>query len=409
MTVISEHFLVVGTYTRPAPYLEASNGEGLYVMSFDDRTGQATLVSTTSGIENPSYLCVSPDGRMVHAIWEVVDWESGLISSYLLDASGNLSHAGIQSSQGALACYIALDSQARAAVVANYITGTVAMLPVAVTGNLKEATTVDQHQGSGPNTERQEGPHAHCIVVDPTDTWALSADLGTDTIHTYALDFESYSMESVSELRLPAGSGPRHLVFHPSLPLVFVILELRSEILSLRFDERNGATVLIGGASTLPSDFKGESHCADIHVHPSGRYVYGSNRGHDSIAVFSINPDSGRLEPSQIHSTGGRTPRSFVISPNGKWLLVANQDSDSIVSFPINSDGTLRVAVAAVDVPTPVCLKFVGEARLEGTGRPPFRTSELAPKPEAGQPKAGQWWRRANLEQGDLLDLAGGG
>ena len=357
---MTESHLIVGTYTRPAPHLEAARGHGLYVMRFDDQSGEANVLSTTRSIENPSYFCVSPDGTMVHTIWELIEWESGLVTSYVLDASGRLAEGGVQSSEGGLACYIAMDSQARAAVVANYSTGTVAMLPSAATGILKEATTIHKHVGSGPNQERQEGPHPHCIVVDPTDAWALCADLGTDTIYTYALDFDSASMELVSELRLPAGSGPRHLVFHPALPLAFVILELTSEIHSLRINRQTGEVASIDRVSTLPIGYEGESFAADIQVHPTGRHVYGSNRGHDSVAVFDVDLDNGRLEPTQICSTHGRTPRNFAISPNGEWLLAANQDSDSIVSFRINSDGRLAPASSTAGIPTPACVKFVG-------------------------------------------------
>lgn len=352
--------LYVGTYTRPAPYIAAANGKGLYVLDFDEAAGTVSIAQEVPGIENPSYLCISPDGRFLHAVWEVVEWPEGLVSSYAIDAAtGELSYLGVQGSRGTVTCYTMMDSRSRAALIANYWSGTVAMFPARADGALAEASSVDQHAGSGPDPARQEGPHAHCIVISADDRFAFSADLGTDSIYGYHLDYETMAMVRTSEVKLPAGAGPRHFVFSPSGRNAYAICELDSSIATLGYDAASGALNYIDSVPLLPAGFEGESHCADIQIHPSGRFVYGSNRGHDSITMFSVHADSGRLELIGHRSSEGATPRNFAISPDGRYLLVANQDSDNIVTMPIDPDtGRLGETVAVADVPTPVCLEF---------------------------------------------------
>jgi 6-phosphogluconolactonase len=352
--------LYVGTYTRPAPYLATTNGKGLYVLDYDEASGATTVVSEVEGIENPSFLCLSPDGRNLHAIWEVLEWPEGLVSSYAVDpASGELSYLGVQGSRGTVTCYAMMDSQARAAVIANYWSGTVALFPARADGSLAEAAAVDQHEGTGPNEARQEGPHAHCIVISADDRFAFSADLGTDAIYGYRLDYEAMTMERIGEAKLPAGAGPRHFVFAPSNDYAYAICELDSSIAAFSYDAASGALTYLESVPLLPDDFDGESHCADIQVHPSGRFVYGSNRGHDSITMFAVDADSGRLSLIGHRSTEGATPRNFAISPDGRFLLAANQDSDTIVTMPIEPEtGQLGPTASITEVPTPVCLKF---------------------------------------------------
>ncbi|MFV2064834.1 MAG: lactonase family protein [Chloroflexota bacterium] len=352
--------LYVGTYTRSAPYLAETNGKGLYVCDFDEASGHLTVQQEVAGIENASYLCLSPDGRSLHAIWEVFEWPEGLVSSYAVGAdSGELSYLGVQGSRGTVTCYVTMDSQSRAAFVANYWSGSVAMFPARADGSLAEASSVDQHEGMGPNAARQEGPHAHCIVVSSDDRFAFSADLGADVIIGYEVDYEGMSLAPRSRLEMPAGSGPRHLIFAPSGRNAYVVCELDSTIAALGYDAGTGELGYIDSYPMLPADFGGESHCADIRIHPSGRFVYGSNRGHDSIAMFAVDADSGRLELIGHRSTEGATPRNFAITPDGRFLLVANQDSDNIVTMPIDADsGELGETVSVADVPTPVCLVF---------------------------------------------------
>lgn len=352
--------LYVGTYTRPAPYLAATNGKGLYVYDYDAASGSITPRQEVPGIENPSYLCISPDGRNLHAVSEVVEWPEGLVSSFAIDAaSGELSYLGVQGSKGTVSCYAMMDSRARAAFIANYWSGTVAMFPVTASGALAEASHVIQHVGNGHDKARQEGPHAHAIVVSPDDAFAFSADLGADRIFGYRIDYEQLRLVAHQDLVMPAGSGPRHFVFAPDVAHAYVINELDSSISALSYDALTGTLELIDLYALLPASFEGESHCADIHIHPSGQFVYGSNRGHDSITMFAVDAPSGRLELIGHRSTEGKTPRNFAISPDGRYLLVANQDSDSVITLPIDPDsGVLGETAAMAEVPTPVCLKF---------------------------------------------------
>ena len=352
--------LYVGTYTRPAAYLAETNGNGLYVLDFDAESGGLTMRQEMTGIENPSYLAISPDGRNLHAAWEIYDWPEGLISSYSIDpSSGELTYLGVQGSRGSMACYLMMDSQSRVAFVANYWSGSVAMFPSRDDGALREAISVDQHEGGGPNAARQEGPHAHCIVVTADDRHAFSADLGTDTIYGYRIDYEARELVPTSSVSVKAGAGPRHMVFSPDEKHAFVICELDSTILALAWDAASAVLTPGPSYSMLPPGFEGESHCADIQVHPSGRFVYGSNRGHDSIAMFSIDAATGHLTSLGHRDSEGATPRNFAISPDGRFMLVANQDSDSVVTIEIDQDsGLLGETVSVAEVPTPVCLKF---------------------------------------------------
>lgn len=357
---MTQRSLYIGTYTRPAPYLERAEGGGIHVASYDDDTGAVSLQQVVDGIENPSYMALAPDGRTLHAIWEVLDWQSGLVSTFHRNPDdGQLTYANVQSTVGALPCYVSLPASGSFALIANYLSGSVTVFPRREDGTLAEASQVLQHSGTGPDPDRQEGPHAHCIVLDPAARYAFSADLGADAVFGYAVTEDGSGLREHVRLPMPAGSGPRHLVFHPDAMAAYAINELASTITTLRYDAANGMLEVSGSMPTLPEDFSGDSHCADVQVHPTGRFVYGSNRGHDSIAIFGVDPTSGGLEPLGFRSTEGRTPRNFAIDPAGRFLLVANQDSDSIVSLPIDPDsGALGETASVTEVPNPNCLKF---------------------------------------------------
>ena len=347
--------IYVGTYTRPAPYLASTNGEGLYSGSFDTETGEISGLMCTEGIENCSFLTVSPDGTAVHAIWEVVEWPVGLVSSYAVEGGG-LRFLGLQSSKGALACYVTVTPGNDAAFVANYLSGSVARFPVGASGALGEAMSLDQHVGTGPDFERQEGPHAHCIVLDPAGEFVHSADLGTDSIIGYRAS--DPSLTPMTRVELPPGTGPRHLVFHPTRPIAFVVGEMSSTITALTYDPETGQLSTIGTHPLLPESVEVVSHAADVHVHPIAGVVYCSNRGHGSISVFAINAD-GDVRLIASRSTEGATPRNFAVSPDGRYLLAANQDSDNIVVIAIDpSTGALGDTVGSFAVPTPACVRL---------------------------------------------------
>jgi len=248
-------------------------------------------------------------------------------------------------------------------LIANYAGGSVALLPIQPNGSLGPAAQVVQHTGKGPNAERQEAPHAHCIVPDPSNRFALAADLGADRVFVYGLDVGSKSLRPIKERDavMQRGAGPRHIAFHPSLPLVFVANELDSTVATLRFDKARGALSPKATVSTVPADWTGTNYPADIHVAANGRTLYVSNRGHNSIAVFSVAESTGALALDQVVSTDGDWPRNFSLHPSGRWLLVANQRSDSVVVFGRDRDSgrlTPTRPPQRIAIPSPVCLRF---------------------------------------------------
>ncbi|MEM8857922.1 MAG: lactonase family protein [Chloroflexota bacterium] len=351
----------VGTYTRMEGHLITANGKGIYVYEFDLSTGELSYQSEIHGVVNPSFLTIGPHGKTLFATSEIGQAEPGGLSSYAIDQkTGDLAHLNTVDSGGSSACYVTVDQTGRYALIANYSSGNVGIFPIRPDGSLAEASDFQQHTGSGPNPNRQEGPHAHCIVIDPTSRYAFAADLGTDQIIGYLIDFDGGKLVPHSQIKLAAGSGPRHLVFHPNGQMAFVIQELSSEITALAYDPELGRFEIIETVSTLPADFVSESHCADIHVSSDGRFLYGSNRGHDSIVIYAIDQTSGHLGLLGHQSTLGEVPRNFVIDPTGTYLLAANQNSDTVVTFRINREsGLLSPTGYIAQAPTPVCLKML--------------------------------------------------
>lgn len=361
--------LYVGTYTPTTLKISGTGSDdtppntpdGIWVLAFDPATGSLTPRSSIGGVVNPSFLCVRPQGDRLYSVEEV---DKGRLVSFIVDPTdGSLTASSVERSEGSDPCYVTTDSQGRAVLVANYSSGTVALLPATGSGDVGAATTRQQHVGTGPNVERQEGPHAHCIVVDPTDSFAFSADLGADTIIGYKLDLTRGLLAQHSSVSLPAGAGPRHLVFHPTSNLAFVVNELNHTITSLDFDPDAGTLTPTSTVPTLPNNVSESvvrnGLVADVHVHPSGRFVYVSNRGHDSIAMYSCDSSTGKLTALGHRSTEGLVPRNFTIAPDGRFLLVANQDSGTIVVLELDTEtGLLGQALSVVDVPRPVCLQF---------------------------------------------------
>jgi 6-phosphogluconolactonase len=244
---------------------------------------------------------------------------------------------------------------------ANYTGGSVAVLPVRPDGTLGMAIDVKQHEGSGIK-EQQKGPHAHCIILDRLERHAIAADLGIDKVMVYAFDRATGKLTPARQpwAELKAGAGPRHLTLHPSGRYLYVISELDSTMTAFRYNEFNGALVPIETVSTLPSDFSGTSYCADVHVSRSGKFLYGSNRGHDSIVVFEIDSRTGKLKLVEHVSTEGKWPRNFTLDPTGQFLLVANQRTDNVVTFSIDATtGRLKPTGGVEEIPAPVCLKFL--------------------------------------------------
>ena len=345
----------VGTYT-------GKGSEGIYVYRLDPSTGALTSVSKTAGLENPSFLAIDPKGRCIYAVRESGRQGGAVVALSRNSTTGELTILNEQPSGGQGPCYVTVDREGRFLLVANYGSGHVAMLPIADDGRLQPATSVVQHEGSSVNPNRQKGPHAHCVVLDAANRYALAADLGIDKVMVYRPDFEHGKLlpNDPPFVRSEPGSGPRHIAFHPTGKYVYVIEELSSTIAAFTYDADAGTLKPFQKIGTLPEGFQGTSTCADIHVHPSGRFLYGSNRGHNSIAIFAVDDKTGGLRLLGHEPTQGKTPRNFAIDPSGTFLLVANQDSDTIVTFRINQDlGALMPTGQVCRVSMPVCLKMV--------------------------------------------------
>jgi 6-phosphogluconolactonase len=357
---MTEDMLVyVGTRT-------AAESEGIYVYSLDGETGALKPVTEFTGIDNPTYLTLHPQGDYLYAVNEVSDFEereAGGVTTFALDPeTGKLDMLNQQSSEGPGPCYISVDETGRFALVANYSGGSVSILPIEEDGTLAPASDFVQHTGSSVNPRRQTGPYAHSIQPDPTNRYAFAADLGLDKLLIYKLDLDAGKLEPNDEpwAELAPGSGPRHFAFHPNGEYVYVITELGNTIAAFSYDEERGALEKIETVSALPEGFEETSYCADIHFLPSGKFLYGSNRGHDSIVIFAVDEETGKLTYVDHESTQGEIPRNFCIDPSGEFLLAANQDTDNIVSFRIDQEtGELTPTGYQASVSMPVCLKVL--------------------------------------------------
>jgi 6-phosphogluconolactonase len=357
---LNEELLVyVGTYTR-------GENEGIYVYRLDPSSGALTLASTVRGINNPSFLALHPQHRYLYSVSEVggeAGRPTGGVSAFAIDPpTGALTGLNQQSSQGTGPCHLSVDQTGQYVLVANYGSGSVALLPIREDGQLGEATDFIQHEGSSVDPGRQERPHAHSITLDPTNRFAFAADLGLDKILIYQLDLSRGKLIPHEEpwVAVTAGAGPRHLAFHPDGRYAYVINELDNTLIAFAYDEARGTLRTLQTLSTLPEDFQGPSYCADVHVAPSGRFIYGSNRGHDSIAIFAVDEAAGRLSLVDLEPTQGKFPRNFALDPTGTFLLAANQDSDNIVTFRIDPEtGQLTPTGHVTNVPKPVCVKMI--------------------------------------------------
>ena len=356
----ADELLYVGTYA------EGENAEGIHLVRMNPRTGELRLAGVARSGANPSFLAIHPNGRVLYAANETTEHNgkaTGTVTSFAIaDESGALTRLNQEPSGGGAPCYVSVDRSGRALLVANYVGGSVALLPITETGRLGTATQVVQHMGTGPNAERQEAPHAHCILPDPSNRFVLAADLGVDRVMVYRLDVESGTLAYVEtgDARLRPGAGPRHIAFHPTLPLVFVANELDSTVTTLQFDGARGYLSVMQTVSTLPTGWTGTNYPADIHLASAGGTLYVSNRGHNSIAVFSVSTSTGAFVLEQSVSTEGDWPRNFTLDPTGRWLLVANQRSGTIVVFARDPEsGRLTPTNQRISVASPVCLRFL--------------------------------------------------
>ncbi|QRO00222.1 lactonase family protein [Archangium violaceum] len=350
-----ELWVYVGTYT-------SGQGEGIYLCRLDLATGALQQVGLTRGVVEPSFLAMDPMGRYLYAVNELTEFEGkpgGFVSAFRIHPqTRELTFINQQPTQGGAPCHLDVAANGRFVLVANYVGGTVSVLPVLPEGGLGAAVDVRRHEGSGPNTRRQEGPHAHQVVLDADNRHALVSDLGLDKIMLYRFDGEQGRLTPAEPawVSTQPGSGPRHLTFHPNGRFAFGIHELSSTITAFAYDPRLGALEALQTVSALPGGFTGTSYGADIHVSPDGRFLYGSNRGHDSIVVHAID-SSGRLTYVEHVPTRGRWPRHFTLEPTGRYLLVANQRTHDIFCFQRDLEtGRLTPVGEALKIPAPVCL-----------------------------------------------------
>lgn len=357
----NEHLVYFGTYT-------SGKSKGIYVSRFDPVTGKLSEPELVAETKNPSFLAVSPNAKFLYAVGEVNDalgQRAGAVNAYSLDAkTGKLTALNQQTSGGTGPCHVSVDATGKCVLVANYGSGSIAALPIHTDGKLGEATTTIQHTGSSVHPKRQTGPHAHFIIPSPDNRFALTCDLGLDKVLVYQLDPATAKLTTNNPPHavVPHGAGPRHLAFSPNGKYAYVINELALTITMFSYDSARGTFFEEQNVSTVPAGYAitEKDSCAEIAVHPSGKFVYGSNRGHDSIAVFSVDAKTGKLTLVQNESTQGKTPRHFAIDPNGRWLLAENQNSDSVVVFAIDATtGKLKPTGQTITVGSPVCAVFV--------------------------------------------------
>ena len=350
--------LYIGTYT-------GAKSKGIYMAQFDPATGKlgpAELAATTS---SPTFLALHPAGRFLYAVDEnstAGPNKSSVVRAFRIDdSSGRLTLLNQQTSGGEGPCHLAVDRAGKCLLVANYGSGSIAALPIQPDGTLAAPGTVIQHKGSSVNPERQASPRAHFIITDPADRFALSCDLGLDKVLVYRLDPARATLvaNDPPSAAVHPGLGARHLAFSPDGRFAYVICEMGAMITVFAYDAQHGSLQELQTLSTLPKDYAGFKSGAEVQVHPSGHFLYGSNRGHDSIATYAIDPATGKLSLIDIQSSGGKTPRHFVIDPTGRWLLAENQDSDTIVVFRVDAaTGRLTPAGQVLDIPCPVCAVF---------------------------------------------------
>jgi 6-phosphogluconolactonase len=355
----------IGTYTRRESFVDGK-AEGIYIYHLDPSSGELTYAATVSGAGtiNPSFLMLGQDKSCLYAVNELYwsEGSNGTLSAFAIDpVTRHLSYLNQQSTHGTAPCYASIEPQGRYCLVANYETGNICVLPVLEDGRLGEATDTVQFSGSGPNPERQEGPHAHMVLPSPAGSFISAVDLGTDRLMSFHLDTGRGTLSPADSpwTQMPPGAGPRHLAFHPHRPFAYVINELQSTVTVCRYLEQQGKLEALQTISTLPDDFKGQNLGGEIMIAPSGRFVYASNRGHNSLVIYAADQETGQLSVVGYESTQGASPRAFIIDPSEALLMVANQDTDTVVTFWINQDsGMLRATGHVATVPTPVCLQL---------------------------------------------------
>jgi 6-phosphogluconolactonase len=353
-----QYLVYVGTYTGP-------ESKGIYAYRFDAQTGEIKPLGLAGVAQNPSFLAIHPNRKFLYAVGESAGggtW-GGAVSAFALDrATGKLTLLNSASSGGKGPCHLVVDKTGKNLLVANYGSGAVAVLPIQVDGRLSEPSSVIQHSGSSVNRARQQGPHAHSVNLSPDNRFAFVADLGLDKVLVYKFDAAKGTITPNTPpfAAVAPGSGPRHFAFHPSGKFAYVISEMGNTVTAFSYNAARGVLTSLQTISTLPQGFSGTSYCAEVVVHPSGKFLYGSNRGHNSITAFAIDPAKGTLTTMGQTPTGGKWPRNFNIDPTGAYLFAANEQSNDIFLFHIDpATGKLKPTGKKLEVSKPVCIKFL--------------------------------------------------
>jgi 6-phosphogluconolactonase len=341
----------IGTYTR-------QNSKGIYAYRFQPSTGKLTEIGLAGETSNPSFLAVHPNKKFLYAANEN---GTGTVSAFSIDAAtGKLTLLNQVSSKGSGPCHVALDKTGKWLFVANYNNGSAAAYPVQDDGKLGEASATVQHAGSSANRQRQSGPHTHSANLSPDGKFVLFADLGLDQIIAYPLD-KTKGMDTANPTinKVAPGSGPRHFAFHPKGKFAYACNEITATVTAFEYQPANGGLKELQTVSMVPKDYTGNKSAAEIFVRPDGKFLYASNRGHDSIVVFAIDGKKGTLTPVDWTPTQGKTPRGFAIDPTGGYLFAANQDAGGVVLFRIDKKtGKLTATGDKMNVTLPVCVVF---------------------------------------------------
>lgn len=348
----------LGTYTN-------QGSKGIYLARLDTRTGKLSTPEIAAELPNPTFLTITPSSKFLFAANEIGNYKgerSGSVSAFSIDgATGKLTPINTVSSKGGGPCHVSTDGKGRFCFVANYGGGTVASYLIGVNGALSDAVTSIQHVGKGADPKRQERPHAHSINVSPDGRFAVAADLGTDELIVYAIDQKTGAISRHSSVKTAPGAGPRHFAFHPKRPFAYAINELNSTVTAYSWNKQAGTLTELKSVSSLPAGTTVTNYPAEVRVHPSGRFLYGSNRGHNSIALFTLDA-SGIPAFVDTFPSGGKNPRNFNIDPSGRWLLSANQDTGDVVVYSIDrKSGRLSDTGNKIELNGAVCIRFLGK------------------------------------------------
>ena len=358
-TMENKCYVYIGTYTN-------GKSKGIYVLDFNTVTGRLEVAGTSPELENPSYLAISKDIRFLYAVMETEAYRGeygGAVGAYSIDRqTGLLTLLNTLPTKGTHPCHLGVDSGNRFLFVSNYSDGTLSMFPLENNGYIGNMSSFIRHKGSGPDKARQEGPHMHYAALTPDEKYLCAVDLGIDKINVYGFSPLSGSTSASQKLSVDIrpGSGPRHMEFSPDNKFAYVLTELSSEVVVFKYDPTSCSFHQIQTVSTLPANCNTDNYCAAVHISPAGDFLYASNRGHDSLAVFKIDQSSGMLEGVSHVSTRGAYPRDFAIDPSGKFLLAANQYSDTLTGYAIKpGTGEPEFLGTILEIPSPVCIKFV--------------------------------------------------